>query len=86
MRVFIGVQGGVTDLVKSVIRHVVADQPSHAAGRPRGPASTEFWLRIPYYCLLESVTMKPPHVRATPWAHWLAAFAHYLLMLGTFLG
>jgi hypothetical protein len=33
-RVFIGVQGKITDLVKSVTRQVVAGQPSHVASRP----------------------------------------------------
>jgi hypothetical protein len=31
--VFIEVQGGVTDLVKSVTHQVVVGQPSHMAGR-----------------------------------------------------
>jgi hypothetical protein len=35
--VFIGVQGGVTDLVKLVTRQVVAGQPSHVARWSRGP-------------------------------------------------
>jgi hypothetical protein len=56
--VFIGVQEGVTDLVKSVTRQVVADRPSHMAGWPQGLASTNFRLRIPYYRLLDSVTVK----------------------------
>jgi hypothetical protein len=46
-----GVQRGVTDLVKSVTRQVVA-------GWPRGLASTDFRLWIPYYRLLDSVTVK----------------------------
>jgi hypothetical protein len=50
-------------LVKSVTRQVVAGQPSHMAGRPQGPASTDFQLRIPCYLLLESVTMKPTRER-----------------------
>jgi hypothetical protein len=54
--VFIGVQGGVTDLVKLVTHQVMA-------GRPWGPASTDIWLWIPYYRLLESVTLKPTHER-----------------------
>jgi hypothetical protein len=29
-----GVQGGVTDLVKSVTHQVVAGRPSHVAGQP----------------------------------------------------
>jgi hypothetical protein len=82
--VFIGVQGGVTDLVKSVTCQVVA-------GRPWSLASTDFQLEIPLYRLLGSVTVKPIHERlqggadwpATPWAHWSVAFVHYLLMLGT---
>jgi hypothetical protein len=32
--VFIGVQGGVIDLVKLVTRQVMAGWPSHVAGRP----------------------------------------------------
>jgi hypothetical protein len=40
--VFIGVQGGVTDMVKSVTRQVVPGRPSHVAGRPCGSASTDF--------------------------------------------
>jgi hypothetical protein len=38
--VFIGVQGGVTDLVKSVTRQVVAGRPSHVADWPWSSAST----------------------------------------------
>jgi hypothetical protein len=62
-RVFIGVQGGVTDLIKSdliksVTRQVLVDRPSHVAGRPLSPASTDFKLGIPCYRLLESMPMK----------------------------
>jgi hypothetical protein len=56
--VFIGVQGKITDLVKSVTRQVVAGQPSHVASRPWSSASTNFQLGIPLYHLLESVTVK----------------------------
>jgi hypothetical protein len=62
-RIFIGVQGGVTHLVKSVTHQVVASWPSHVAGRPQGLASTNFPLRIPCYRLLESVTVKPTRER-----------------------
>jgi hypothetical protein len=61
--IFIGVQVGVTDLVKSVTHQVVAGRPSHVAGRPRGPAFSDFRLRIPCYHLLETVTMKPTRER-----------------------
>jgi hypothetical protein len=61
--VFIGVQGGVTDLVKMVASHVVADWPSHVAGRPQDLASTDFRLWIPCYRLLDSVTVKPTRKR-----------------------
>jgi hypothetical protein len=61
--VFIGVQGGVTDLVKSVTHQVVDGRPSHVARRPQGLAFTDFWLRISCYRLLESVTVKPTHER-----------------------
>jgi hypothetical protein len=40
--VFIGVQGGATDMVKSVTHEVVASRPSHMAGQPCGLASTDF--------------------------------------------
>jgi hypothetical protein len=61
--VFIGVQGGVTDLIKLVTDQVLAGQPSHVAGRPLSPASTNFKLRIPYYHSLESVPMKQTRER-----------------------
>jgi hypothetical protein len=68
--VFIGVQGGVTDLVKLVTRQVVASRPSHMAGRPShmaswpwSSASTNLQLGIPLYHLLESVTVKPTRER-----------------------
>jgi hypothetical protein len=61
--VFIGVQGGFIDLVKSVTHQVVVDWPSHVAGRSRGPFSTDFLIQIPCYRLLESVTVKPTHER-----------------------
>jgi hypothetical protein len=44
--VFIGVQGGVTDLVKSVTHQVVADRPRHVADRLGGLASTDFLHRL----------------------------------------
>jgi hypothetical protein len=44
--VFIGVQGGVTDLVKSVTRQAVAGRPSHVVDRPCGSASTNFLHRL----------------------------------------
>jgi hypothetical protein len=73
--VFIGVQGGVTDLVKSVTHQVVAGRPSHVAGQPRGPASTDFWFWIPCYRLLESVTVKPTRERLQSGAGWLGDLA-----------
>jgi hypothetical protein len=54
--VFIGVQGGVTDLVKSVTHQV-------GAGRPWSSASTDLQFGIPLYRLLENVTAKPTHER-----------------------
>jgi hypothetical protein len=61
--VFIGVQGVITDLVKSVTRQVVAGQPSLVVGRPWSLASTDLQLGIPLYRLLESVTAKLTHER-----------------------
>jgi hypothetical protein len=63
--VFIGVQGGVTDLFKSVTHQVVA-------GRPWSLASTDLQLGIPLYRLLESVTAKPNHERLQGGADWPA--------------
>jgi hypothetical protein len=60
---FIGVQGGVTDLVKLVTHQVVAGQPSHMARWPWDAASTDSRLQIPYYYHLESVTMKLTYER-----------------------
>jgi hypothetical protein len=62
-RVFIGVQGGVTNLIKSVTRQVLAGRPSHMVGQPPSPASTDFQLQIPYYHLLESMLVKSIHER-----------------------
>jgi hypothetical protein len=45
--VFIGVHGGVTNLIKSVTRQVLAGRPSHVASRPLSLASTNFKLQIP---------------------------------------
>jgi hypothetical protein len=61
--VFIGVQGGAADLVKSVTHHVVAGRHSHVVDQPWSSASTDLQLRIPLYRLLESVTAKPTHER-----------------------
>jgi hypothetical protein len=61
--VFIGVQGGVIDLVKLVTHQVVANRPSHVAGRPCSLASIDLQLGISFYHLLESVTVKPAHER-----------------------
>jgi hypothetical protein len=58
-----GVQGGVTDLIKSVTRQVLASQPSHVARQPPSSALTDFQLRIPCYRLLESVPVRPTHER-----------------------
>jgi hypothetical protein len=44
--VFIGVQGEVSDLVKSVTRQVVVGRPSHMADRPCGSTSTDFLHRL----------------------------------------
>jgi hypothetical protein len=56
MGVFIGVQGGVTDLIKSVTCQVLA-------GRPLSPTSTNFKLQNPCYHFLESVPVKQTHER-----------------------
>jgi hypothetical protein len=58
MGLFIGGQGGVIDLVKSVTHQVVASRPSLMAGWPWSSASTDLQLEIPLYRLLESVTTK----------------------------
>jgi hypothetical protein len=54
--VFIGVQGGVINLIKSVTYQVLDD-------RPPSLASTDFKLGIPCYRLLESVPVKQTYER-----------------------
>jgi hypothetical protein len=44
--VFIGVQGGVTDLVTLVTHQVVGGRPSHITGQPCDSASTNFLHRL----------------------------------------
>jgi hypothetical protein len=61
--IFIGVEGGVTDLVKSVTRQVVVGRPSHVVGWPWSSASIDLQLGIPLYRLLESITAKPTRER-----------------------
>jgi hypothetical protein len=61
--VFIGVQIGVTDLVKSVTHQVVANWPSHVASWPWSLACTNLQLGISLYRLLESVAAKPTRER-----------------------
>jgi hypothetical protein len=61
--VFRRVQGGVTDLIKSVTCQVFDGRPSHMVGWPSSSASTNFQLWIPFYCLLESVPVKPTRER-----------------------
>jgi hypothetical protein len=98
--VFIGVHGGVTDLVKLVTHQVVAGWPSHVAGRPCGSASTDFLHHhgLPLLVLTHvhevvgQTDTKPGRLAmgfcrpTTHWAHWSASFAHSLLVLGTSLG
>jgi hypothetical protein len=54
-----GVQRGVTDMVKSVAHQLVASRPNHVAGQPWSSISTDLQLGIPLYHLFESVTVKP---------------------------
>jgi hypothetical protein len=92
-----GVQGGVTDLIKSVTHQVLVGQPRHMAGRPPSLASTDFKLWIPCYHLLDCVPMKQTHEMLQSGAAgqgvWSAghslgplvnAFAHSLLVSGAF--
>jgi hypothetical protein len=55
-RIFVGVEGGVTDLIKSVTHQVLAERLSSLA-------FIDFQLQIYYYCLLESVPVKPTRER-----------------------
>jgi hypothetical protein len=57
----IGVPGAITNLIKSVIRQVLAGRPSHVAGRPWVEASTDSRPQVLFHCLLESVTAKETH-------------------------
>jgi hypothetical protein len=86
-------------MVKSETRHVMAEWPSHVAGRPWSLASTNLQHGIPLCCLLECHCEANPQEAArwgwlacrfgrptTPWAHWSVAIAHYLLMSCTVPG
>jgi hypothetical protein len=73
--VFIGVQGGVTDLVKSVARQVVAGWPIHLAGQPWSLGSIDLQLQIPLYHLLESVIVKPTPERLQGGDGWPGGLA-----------
>jgi hypothetical protein len=42
MGVFIGLQGGITDLIRSVTHQVLAGRPSHVVGQPPCLASNDF--------------------------------------------
>jgi hypothetical protein len=61
--VFIGVLGAVTDLIKLVIRQVLAGRPRHVASWPSSAASTNSSPRVPFHYLLDSVTAKETHGR-----------------------
>jgi hypothetical protein len=50
-------------LIKLVTHQMWAGRPSHVAGQPPSPASTDFQHRIPYYRLLESVPVWKMHER-----------------------
>jgi hypothetical protein len=91
--VFIGVQGGVTDLVKLVTHQVVASTQSLATCpggdgvQPPPTFSFRFpviasWRVSPRSQLMRGCKVGP----ATPWDHLSTAFAHYLLVSGTFSG
>jgi hypothetical protein len=73
--VFIGVQGGVTDLIKLVTCQVVAGRPSHMADRPWSSAFTDLQLGIPLYHLLESVITKPTREWLQGGAGWPGGLA-----------
>jgi hypothetical protein len=55
---FIGVQGGVTNLITSVTCQVLASWPRHMVSQPLSPASIDLRLQIPCCRLLESVPVK----------------------------
>jgi hypothetical protein len=87
MRVFIGVQRGVTDLVKSVTCQVVANRPSlwpvgHGV-RPPLTFSLGFPSTASWRVSLRSQPVSGCKVGPADWAHWSAALAHCLLMSGT---
>jgi hypothetical protein len=51
----------VTNLIKSVIHQVLANWPSHVAGRPSSMASTDSRPWVPFHRLLESIIAKETH-------------------------
>jgi hypothetical protein len=73
--VFIGVPGVVTNLIKLVIRQVLASRPSHMADRPSSVASTDSRRRVPFHHLLESVTAKETNKRLQSGVSWLGNLA-----------
>jgi hypothetical protein len=56
--VFIRVPGVVTDLIKSVIHHVLVGRPSQVVDRPSSAASINSRPLVPFHYLLESITAK----------------------------
>jgi hypothetical protein len=68
--VFISVPGAITDLINLVTCQVLAGRPSHVAGQPWSAASTDSRPRVPFYCLLESVTTKETHGRLQSGVDW----------------
>jgi hypothetical protein len=61
--VFIGVQGGVTNLIKLVTCQLWAGWSSHVVGQPPSLTSTDIKLQIPCYRLLESSPVKQTRER-----------------------
>jgi hypothetical protein len=73
--VVIGVPRVITNLINSVIHQVLADRPSHIAGRPWDVASTNYRPRDPFHRLLESITAKKIHERLQCGADWPGCLA-----------
>jgi hypothetical protein len=98
--VFIGVQRGVTDLVKLVTRQLVAGRLIHVTGHLCDLASTDFLhclglpllVQIRVHEVVGQTDIKPGRPArgfgrsVTPWVHWSVEFVHWLIMSGTFPG
>jgi hypothetical protein len=68
--VFIGVNGASIDLERKVCSHVVADRPSHVAGRPGGAASIDSGFSTSCRHVASKAQAEPPQTLAGQPRSW----------------